>query len=372
MNGYGNSVFLRTAWEVSGGVPPVNTVAPAITGTAQEGQIVTCSTGTWTGTPTITFAYQWKRNGSNIGSATNSTYTLVTADVSQSITCQVTATNGSGSASATSNTITPIGSFLLDIYSGAAVGYSLRKLRTAYTGNAIRVRRTDLAEQDIAFDSNGDLDTTALLSFVGTGALNNGFITTWYDQSTNANNSTQATALSQAQIVSAGALILDVNTNKITSTWTLDRYSLTSGINTNTQYLSTSMFRRVGTADILVHLGNLSTTVPNPLSWLGTGSGYSVRSRMPSLLAFENVSIIGRCIMTSLRNASNLKVGYRNGTQLTTTATEAPTSQTLDAFGQTTTSYTSGQYQEYIYWNSEQSANRIGIETNINTYWDAY
>jgi hypothetical protein len=33
---------------------------------------------------------------------------LVTADVSQSITCQVTATNGSGSASATSNTITPI------------------------------------------------------------------------------------------------------------------------------------------------------------------------------------------------------------------------------------------------------------------------
>jgi len=108
MNGYGNSVFLRTAFEVSGGVPPVNTVAPAITGTAQEGETVTCSTGTWTGTPTITFAYQWKRNGSNIGSATNSTYVLVTADVAQSITCQVTATNGFGSASATSNTITPI------------------------------------------------------------------------------------------------------------------------------------------------------------------------------------------------------------------------------------------------------------------------
>jgi hypothetical protein len=106
MIGYGNSVFLRRAY--STGLPPVNTVAPSITGTAQEGQTVTCSTGTWTGTPTITYAYQWRRNGSNIGSATNSTYTLVTADVSQSITCQVTATNGSGSASATSNTITPI------------------------------------------------------------------------------------------------------------------------------------------------------------------------------------------------------------------------------------------------------------------------
>ena len=108
MNGYGNSVFLRTAWEVSGGIAPVNTVAPAITGTAQEGQTVTCSTGTWTGTPTISYTYQWKRNGSNIGSATSSTYVLVLADVSQSITCQVTATNGSGSASATSNIITPI------------------------------------------------------------------------------------------------------------------------------------------------------------------------------------------------------------------------------------------------------------------------
>lgn len=107
MIGYGNSVFLRTAWEVSGGVSPVNTVAPAITGTAQEGQTVSCSTGTWTGTPTITYAYQWKRNGSNIGSATNSTYLLVSADVGQSIKCTVTATNGAGSANADSNTVTP-------------------------------------------------------------------------------------------------------------------------------------------------------------------------------------------------------------------------------------------------------------------------
>lgn len=89
-------------------VAPTNTVAPAISGTAQEGQTVTCSTGTWTGTPIITYTYQWKRNGSNIGSATSSSYLLVSADVGQSITCQVTATNAVGSNNATSNTITPI------------------------------------------------------------------------------------------------------------------------------------------------------------------------------------------------------------------------------------------------------------------------
>jgi hypothetical protein len=108
MNGYGNSVFLRTAWEVSSGAP-VNTVAPEITGVAQTDQKVTCSKGTWTGNPTITFAFQWKRNGVNITLyAQAELYKLVTADVGTNITCQVTATNGVGSAIAISNTIIPI------------------------------------------------------------------------------------------------------------------------------------------------------------------------------------------------------------------------------------------------------------------------
>ena len=101
-----------TSWsgatDIDGGNVPVNSVAPALSGTAQEGQTLTCSTGTWSGTPTYT--YQWKRNGSNIGSATNSTYTLVTADVAQSIKCTVTATNALGSSNADSNTVTPTSS----------------------------------------------------------------------------------------------------------------------------------------------------------------------------------------------------------------------------------------------------------------------
>jgi hypothetical protein len=259
---------------------------------------------------------------------------------------------------------------LLDTYTNAAVAYSLRKLRTAYSGSAIRVRRSsDNAEQDIAFVGN-DLDTNSLLTFCGAG---NGFVTTWYDQSTNANNSTQATAANQAQIVASGALILDADTSKITTTWTTDRYSLTTGISANTKYLSISMFRRgATTTDALIHLGSSAANNPTPLWWLGTGSAYSVRSYMPSNFTFQNVSTQGRCIMTSLKDASNLKVAYRNGVQLTSTATEAPTATTLNVFGQSLSTYTSGQYQEYIYWDSEQSANRTAIEDNIKTYWNAY
>jgi hypothetical protein len=56
---------------------------------------------------------------------------------------------------------------LLDLFPNASVAYSLRKLRTAYSGSAIRVRRSsDNAEQNIGF-VGGDLDTQSLLDFVG-------------------------------------------------------------------------------------------------------------------------------------------------------------------------------------------------------------
>ena len=55
-----------------------------------------------------------------------------------------------------------------DSFGGVTAYYSLRQFTEAETLNAIRVRRSsDDTEQDIGFDSNGDLDTTALLAFVG-------------------------------------------------------------------------------------------------------------------------------------------------------------------------------------------------------------
>lgn len=82
-------------------VIPANTVLPAITGTAQVGQVLTVTNGTWTGT-SPTFARQWKAAGVNIANATGTTYTPVVGDVGKAITCTVTATNTAGSASATS------------------------------------------------------------------------------------------------------------------------------------------------------------------------------------------------------------------------------------------------------------------------------
>jgi hypothetical protein len=63
-----------------------------------------------------------------------------------------------------------VSQYILDLYGNAASAFSLRRLAQAYTGSAIRVRRSsDNAEQDIGFDSAGSLDETSLSSFVGSG-----------------------------------------------------------------------------------------------------------------------------------------------------------------------------------------------------------
>lgn len=80
------------------GNPPVNTALPAITGTTTR----TVSNGTWVGDATITYAYQWRRNGVAIVGATANTYNPSGADTGTWLSCAVTGLNGAGAATAVS------------------------------------------------------------------------------------------------------------------------------------------------------------------------------------------------------------------------------------------------------------------------------
>lgn len=78
----------------------VNTVAPVLAprgspvGTTFNyvGNILSCSTGTWTMGAATSFAYAWQRDGSAISGATSAYYTLALADVGKTVTCNITAT----------------------------------------------------------------------------------------------------------------------------------------------------------------------------------------------------------------------------------------------------------------------------------------
>lgn len=85
---------------------PANSVLPAITGTKTVGQTLTCSTGTWSKSPTL--AYQWLRDGVPISGATASTRLLAAPDAGALMSCSVIATKGGTQAVATSAQTTAI------------------------------------------------------------------------------------------------------------------------------------------------------------------------------------------------------------------------------------------------------------------------
>jgi hypothetical protein len=84
--------------------PPGVIDVPYVSGTGTVGQVLTCTQGNWAGTPT-SYAYQWQRDGTNVGTNAN-TYTLVAGDSGHNVGCIVTATNAQGSTAAPlSNTV---------------------------------------------------------------------------------------------------------------------------------------------------------------------------------------------------------------------------------------------------------------------------
>lgn len=80
---------------------PVNTAAPAISGTAQVGQTLTASTGTFSNSPT-SYTYAFAAGGAQVQAGSSNTYVPVAADTGKTITVAVTATNAGGSTTATS------------------------------------------------------------------------------------------------------------------------------------------------------------------------------------------------------------------------------------------------------------------------------
>ena len=123
---------------------PANTTAPTVTGDATVGNVLTSTQGTWTGSPTIIYGYQWLKNGSEISGQVSTTYTSVTGDIGATIACRVTGTNATGASSATSNGLVitaaviapPANTVLPAVTGNAQVGSLLSCTQGTWTGQA--------------------------------------------------------------------------------------------------------------------------------------------------------------------------------------------------------------------------------------------
>jgi hypothetical protein len=274
---------------------------------------------------------------------------------------------------ASSRTTASGGALLLDTYPGAAAAYSLRKLRTAYTGSCIRVRRSsDNTQTDIGFNVLGGLDTVSLLTFCG---ISNGFITIWYDQSGNSRNTFQ-TGISgnpshaSPQIVISGSLVTINGKAAVlfsTSAFYTPSFSLVSDVSyfmvqktnvSNAQGLTIGNAKGFGALfgkwnDGKIYLQRVTNSG-------GFFTGVANTSLTQSLLEAFTIS-------------STMNI-YQNGSLQSSTAPASfsNTTTTFDSIGYGSSSYSNAYGQEVIVYTSNQTSNRTAIETNINSFYTIY
>ena len=246
---------------------------------------------------------------------------------------------------------------LLDTYTGAAAAYSLRLLDSTYTGSAIRVRRSsDNTEQDIGFNIFGELDTVSLLAFAGTG---DAFVKVWYDQAST-NDATQTDTAKQPQIVSSGAVIVLGNKPAITGVSSSSVLSIATTIN----------FSDFGLMHVYEEKSN------NKMTWGLDSSKYYYHSgashRINDMINFTSGLTDGDYVLDfANRNSGAVEVDLNGASVSTATNTGGYSFKHLFNAHSLGFGYTAPM-QEFVLWTSEQSANRTGIETNINTFYSIY
>ncbi len=188
------------------------------------------------------------------------------------------------------------------ISQSSPASFSLRKLRSDYSGNAIRIRRScDNAETDIGFTTNGDLDTAAIKTFVSSACTNgDAYVTKWYDQSGNSRDAGQSNTGRQPRILKAGVVerqngrpairFMGMNYGLFTSNFTAYSsgvsYNGVAKVNSNLTYNA-----------IVNKTGASSKNVPAPLDFynarfvVGTGSNYTFIDHTNSFNASKPLGI---------------------------------------------------------------------------------
>lgn len=105
-----------------------------------------------------------------------------------------------------------------DIFDDSSCVYivSTKLLKSDYSGYCLRIRRSsDNTTQNIGFDSNGVVDTSAISTFIGVGT---GYVDIWYDQSGNGNHAVQSTLVCQPSFdLSDVSIYFDGNNDRLGS-----------------------------------------------------------------------------------------------------------------------------------------------------------
>ena len=287
---------------------------------------------------------------------------------------------------------------LFDQFGYPAFGASMRLLGINYTGGLVRVRAFDgVSDQGTAdvmpyligseywVDLNStleNLDATAtgrglttsdtLADLVDAGGANyDGFVTTWFDQSGNANDATQTSASAQPKIVDAGVLVEENGEPAILPDGVDDVFVIANSIGL---LLSAFIVAQIGADAVDDEIisnssGNEYIAIKTNRYVYRTSGSYN-----PFDFTSNKTYSLASIIAEGSSNPRSISC-YENSI----ISTDSPLS--LDALnlnansvilGDGNDNYYPNKVQEIIIYNSDQSSNRTGIETNINNHYNIY
>ena len=274
--------------------------------------------------------------------------------------------------------------FLLDDYPNAAAAYSVRLLKSDYTGPLVRIRKDTVGqpEKDFYPDFNNELSLnsgdgggTTLGSWIGS---NNGYVVTWYSQAgISGRDATQSSASAQPQIVSSGSLL------------TINSKPALLGSNSyyNISVPNYSIFSKI---DVYKYANApASNQAVYGLNDGGNNNRFELRQDGTDLEFFirENSgSFVQPAIKTQDTNQNICTTYYNEGTinayiNSVLELNSYSTGLSNPLFNQLTLFATDangiffnldGYIQESIFWGVDYSLDNTDIETNINDYFNIY
>jgi hypothetical protein len=362
------TIFKSGPFSGGGGSPPVNTVAPVLSGLNFVGQTLTSTTGTWTGTPPISYSYVFIStmdfiNFTVVQSSASPTYVVQAVDAGKSIRCNVNASNSFGNDASSSNYIA-IKSTILDLYNtNVERCYYLTLQRGAYYGSpCIRVRRSgDNSETNIGFDTSGNLDTANLTAFViAGGGTQNGFIVTYYDQSTNARNATQGNNSKQAQIVASGAIMTNggLTITDYTVSGATGDYTVTAqALNAYTIYHYNQLTSLGSTARAITGQSSIW-----PIYHAQVGDGFRDSGGYETIINPASSAFVKRAYV---RNSNNGELYYNGVSQGTKTTLDTGTNSFNSYMGSGFGTFTNDKLRGTIVYTTNHNAATVSAISNL-------
>ena len=217
---------------------------------------------------------------------------------------------------------------------------------------------TDQTDNRLAIEANIG-ETYSIAGIPAYANTVNGFVETWYDQSGNGKDATQLTAANQPKIVDAGNLVangLGFFTNDLLETASLGASQPITAFSVFTQDSASSTIYGSSGSHALI------TSSSNTIS-LNAGT---------ALVSSASITVGTPALVSSLANSTSSFIFINGGNTTTGNAGTTGITGSLKLGSTNSNRAMEGELQEFIIYNSDQTANRIAIETNINSHYDIF